>query len=263
MAEKATKVRLCVPDDLSPRARIEPAREQAHYLFNVMRLTPGDSLLVFNTRDGEWRAEVTEASRKGGALTCVELTRPQTRPQDLVLLFAPVKKARTDFIVEKACELGCAALRPVFTRRTNAERLRPDRLRANMVEAAEQCGFLTVPELLEAERLDRVLDDWDPARRILFCDERRDAPPAVQALAAHRPPEGEEPGPWAVLIGPEGGFDEQESARLRGLAQVEAVSLGPRVLRADTAAAAALTIWQAVLGDWTGAGEATVEGVGA
>ena len=125
MAEKATKVRLCVPDDLSPDAQVEPSREQAHDLFNVMRLGPGDSLLVFNGRDGEWRAEVTEASRKGGRLACRERTRPQTRPQDLVLLFAPVKKARTDFIVEQACELGCAALRPVFTRRTNAERLRP------------------------------------------------------------------------------------------------------------------------------------------
>ncbi len=259
MAEKATKVRLCVPDDLSPEAQLVPAREQAHYLFNVMRLGVGDSLLAFNGRDGEWRVEVTEASRKGGVLTCRERTRPQTRPRDLVLLFAPVKKARTDFIVEKACELGCAALRPVFTKRTNAERLRPDRLRAHMVEAAEQCGFLTVPELLEAERLDRVLDDWDPARRILFCDERRDAPPAAQALAAHRPADGAEAGPWAVLIGPEGGFDEEESARLRSLAQVEAVSLGPRVLRADTAAAAALTIWQAVLGDWTPAGEITIE----
>ncbi|MDF2231452.1 16S rRNA (uracil(1498)-N(3))-methyltransferase [Albimonas sp. CAU 1670] len=257
MAEKAAKVRLCVTGELSPGAVLEPSREQAHYLFNVMRLTPGDTLLVFNGRDGEWRAEVSEASRKGGALTCVERTRPQTRPRDLWLLFAPVKKARTDFIVEKACELGCAALRPVFTRRTNAERLRPDRLQAHMVEAAEQCGFLSVPELMEAERLDRVLDAWDPARRLLFCDERRDAPPITQALAAHAPAPGADAGPWAVLIGPEGGFDEAESERLRAAPYVTPVSLGPRILRADTAAASALTIWQAALGDWNGTEGAT------
>lgn len=254
MAEKGAKVRLCVADDLSPGARVEPTRDQAHYLFNVMRLGEGDQVLLFNGRDGEWRAAVTEAGRRGGVLECAAKTRDQTRPRDIHLLFAPVKKARTDFIVEKACELGCAVVRPVFTRRTNAERLRPDRLHAHMVEAAEQCGFLTVPELAEADRLDRALDAWDPARRLLFCDERRDAPPAAEALAklAQAAPAGGAAGPWAVLIGPEGGFDEAESARLRALPQVTAVSLGPRILRADTAAVAALTLWQAFLGDWTG-----------
>ena len=252
MPDKAAKVRLCVPDDLSPGTVVSPSREQAHYLFNVMRLAPGDSLRLFNGRDGEWRAEVAEATRKGGALACVERTREQTRPHDLLLLFAPVKKARTDFIVEKACELGCAALRPVFTRRTNAERLRTDRLRAHMIEAAEQCGFLTIPELQPPERLDRGLDAWDPSRRLMFCDERRNAPPAAKALAGLAPPPGAPIDPWAVLIGPEGGFDETEAARLRAAPQVKAVSLGPRVLRADTAAVAALTVWQTVLGDWSG-----------
>ncbi len=246
MAEKPAKVRLHVQGELSPGAEVTLAKEQAHYLFNVMRMTEGDALLLFNGRDGEWRAEVTEAARKGGALTCTARTRPQTRPQDLHLLFAPVKKARTDFIVEKACELGCAAVRPVFTRLTNAERLRADRLQAHMVEAAEQCGFLSIPELAEPERLDRALDGWDRSRRILFCDERRDAPPASEALA----PFADDPGPWAVLIGPEGGFSDDEAERLRSAPHAVRVSLGPRVLRADTAAVAALTLWQSVLGDW-------------
>jgi 16S rRNA (uracil1498-N3)-methyltransferase len=254
MAEKRSGVRLFVEDRLAVGESVALARPQAHYLFKVMRLGAGDRVALFNGRDGEWLAEVAEAGRKGGALSCVERLRAQTRPQDLHLLFAPVKKARTDFIVEKACELGCAALRPVFTRFTNAERLRPDRLRANMVEAAEQCGFLSIPELLEAERLDRVLDGWDPARRLLFCDERRDAPPALEALSTHRGA----PGPWAVLIGPEGGFSEEETARLRAAEWVTPVSLGPRVLRADTAAAAALVLWQSVLGDWPD-GETSVE----
>jgi 16S rRNA (uracil1498-N3)-methyltransferase len=165
-------------------------------------------------------------------------------PPDLWLLFAPIKKARTDFIVEKATELGCARIQPVFTQRTNAERLRPDRLRAHAIEAAEQCGETYVPELAGAVRLEALLAGWAPDRRLLFCDEARDAAPAVAVLAA------EAPGPWAILIGPEGGFAPEEAARLRTLPAVRRVTLGPRVLRADTAAVAALTLWQAMLGDW-------------
>ncbi len=163
---------------------------------------------------------------------------------DLWLIFAPVKKSRTDFIVEKATELGVARLWPVFTRRTNSERLRIDRLRAQAIEAAEQCGATFVPEVAEPERLGSMLDGWDAARRILFCDESGAAPAARDALAAAGG------GAWAVLIGPEGGFAPEESARLRGMSSVVPVSLGPRILRADTAAVAALTLWQAVLGDW-------------
>ncbi|MEO0682653.1 MAG: 16S rRNA (uracil(1498)-N(3))-methyltransferase [Pseudomonadota bacterium] len=246
MTDRAAKIRLHVDAALGPDAAVPLTREQAHYLFTVMRLGPGDAVRLFNGRDGEWRAEAVEVGRRTGVLAARERLRPQDRARDLHLLFAPVKKARTDFIVEKACELGCAAVRPVFTRFTQAERLRPDRLSAHMIEAAEQCGFLTVPALQEAEKLSAALDRWDPARRLLVCDERRDAPPAARALARF----AASPGPWAVLIGPEGGFSDEEMARLRELPYVTRVSLGPRVLRADTAAVAALTLWQSVLGDW-------------
>jgi 16S rRNA (uracil1498-N3)-methyltransferase len=244
MAEVAGKIRLFVTADLGPETGVRLDDAQAHYLFAVMRLGVGARLLVFNGRDGEWSAEVVEAGRRGGMLVTREPGRAQRRPPDLWLLFAPIKKARTDFIVEKATELGVARIQPVFTRLTNAERLRPDRLRAHAIEAAEQCGETYVPELAEPARLAALLDGWDPARRLMFCDEERAAPPAVEALAAAKA------GPWAVLVGPEGGFAPEEGLRLRGLPFVTAVTLGPRVLRADTAAAAALTLWQAMLGDW-------------
>ncbi|SDW70878.1 16S rRNA (uracil1498-N3)-methyltransferase [Albimonas donghaensis] len=256
MPDASAKVRLFVESDLAAGAEVALTQPQAHYLFAVMRMGVGAAARLFNGRDGEWIAEVVEAGRRGGRLTCRERSRGQTRPRDLHLLFAPVKKARTDFIVEKACELGCAALRPVFTRFTNAERLRADRLRAHMVEAAEQCGFLSIPDLAEPVRLDRVLDGWgrggDEGRRLVFCDERRDAPPLAEALAAHAPAPGGDAGPWAVLIGPEGGFSDDEALRLRRVPGVVPASLGPRVLRADTAATTALALWQSVLGDWSG-----------
>jgi 16S rRNA (uracil1498-N3)-methyltransferase len=237
-------IRLFVEAALAPAAEVALTREQAHYLFAVMRLGVGGVVLLFNGRDGEWRAAVAEAGRRGGTLRCLEPTRDQDAPPDLELLFAPVKKARTDFIAEKAAEIGVRRLRPVFTRFTNSERVRVDRLRAHMVEAAEQCGLLSAPEAVEPEPLDAALDRWEPARRLLFCDEARDAPPAVEALRAAGP------GAWAVLIGPEGGFAPEERARLRAAPFATACSLGPRVLRADTAAAAALALWQATLGDW-------------
>jgi 16S rRNA (uracil1498-N3)-methyltransferase len=162
-------------------------------------------------------------------------------------MFAPIRKARTDFIVEKATELGAVRILPVLTRHTNAERLGTERLRAHAIEAAEQCGGTFVPEVAEPERLAAVLDRWEPPRRILYCDEGLDAPPALEALSGAQ---AAEPGPWAVLTGPEGGFAEEEAARLRAMAGVVAVTLGPRILRADTAAVAALAVWQAVLGDW-------------
>ena len=230
--------------DLAEGATVRLDDAQAHYLFVVMRLGAGARLLVFNGRDGEWSAEVAEAGRRGGTLVAREPGRAQRRPPDLWLLFAPIKKARTDFIVEKATELGVARIQPVFTRLTAAERLRADRLRAHAIEAAEQCGETYVPELAEPVRFGPLLDGWDPRRRLMFCDEERSAPPAAEALRAASP------GPWAVLIGPEGGFAPEEALRLRGLPFVTAVTLGPRVLRADTAAAAALTLWQATLGDW-------------
>jgi 16S rRNA (uracil1498-N3)-methyltransferase len=243
MADPAGKVRLFVEAPLAAGAEIALAREQAHYLFSVMRLGPGASLRVFNGADGEWRAEVAAAGRQA-RLAVRERTAAQRRPPDLWLLFAPVKKARTDFIVEKATELGAARVVPVFTQRTNSERLRPDRLRRLAIEVAEQCGETHVPEIAEADRLGRVLDGWEAGRRLMFCDETMAARPAAAALAE------EEGGPWAALIGPEGGFAPEEAERLRALPFVLPVALGPRVLRADTAAVAALTLWQSALGDW-------------
>ena len=242
MAETGGKIRLFVTADLHESAEIPLSPDQAHYLFVVMRLAPGAPVLIFNGRDGEWRAEVTAAAKRAGSLTARSPGAPQRRPPDLTLIFAPIKKARTDFIVEKATELGCARIQPVWTRHTNSGRLRADRLRAHAIEAAEQCGETYVPDVVEPVGLDALLDRWPPDRRLMFCDETRAAPPAAQALS--------DPGPWAILIGPEGGFADVETARLRKLPFVTPVTLGPRVLRADTAAVAAITLWQSVLGDW-------------
>ena len=244
MAQAAAKIRLFVEADLAEGAAVALSREQAHYLFSVMRLGAGDAVRLFNGRDGEWRAEVAETGRRTGRLVAAERTRRQTAPPDLWLLFAPVKKARTDFIAEKACEMGCRRVLPVFTRHTNAERVKRDRLAAHAVEAAEQCGLLSVPEVAEPAPLERVIADWPDGRRLMFCDESGQGPPAQAALRAA----GD--GPWAVLIGPEGGFAPEEAERLRAHPGAVAVSLGPRVLRADTAAVAALALWQATLGDW-------------
>jgi len=244
MADRLGKIRLFVTAALDAGAAVPLDRDQAHYLFNVMRLEAGASVSIFNGSDGEWRAEVAVAGKRRGVLVTREKTAPQRVPPDLWLAFAPIKKARTDFIVEKAAELGVARIRPVFTRHTNAERLRIDRLRAHAVEAAEQCGETHVAEVSEPVRLDALLDGWDPARRLMFCDETRDARPATEALAAT----GQ--GPWAILIGPEGGFAPEEADRLRAFPHVTPVTLGPRVLRADTAAVAAIALWQSALGDW-------------
>jgi 16S rRNA (uracil1498-N3)-methyltransferase len=244
MAEVGGRIRLFVTGDLGPGGEVALSADQAHYLFAVMRQERGARIAIFNGRDGEWLAEVVEVGRRSGRLAVREPGQPQRRPPDLWLLFAPIKKARTDFIVEKATELGAARIQPVFTRLTNAERLRADRLRAHAVEAAEQCGETYVPELADPVKLGALLDGWDPARRLMFCDETRAALPASATLAAAGA------GPWAVLIGPEGGFAPEESRRLNALPYVVPVTLGPRILRADTAAVAALTLWQSILGDW-------------
>jgi 16S rRNA (uracil1498-N3)-methyltransferase len=217
-------------------------RDQAHYLFGVMRLTAGGMVSLFNGSAGEWSAEVAEAGKRGGSLICLGQSSPQLDPPDLWLLFAPIKKARTDFIVEKAAEMGAARILPVQTEFTNAERIRRDRLQAHAVEAAEQCGGTFVPEVAELQRLDRLLADWPEDRQIMFCDE---------TLVGAREALGDaKPGKWAILIGPEGGFSEAERKKLRAMENAHAVSLGPRILRADTAAVAALTLWQSTLGDW-------------
>jgi len=244
MTQNQSKIRLFVAADLGPEVEFPLDRDQAHYLFSVMRLGAGERVSVFNGRDGEWQAEVTEAGKRGGALRALARSAPQTEPPDLWLLFAPLKKARTDFVAEKAAEMGCRRLVPVFTRYTNAERVNVERLRAHAVEAAEQCGLVSLPEVAEPQPLAQVLAGWPTGRRLMFCDETgagRDAAAALSAAGV---------GPWAVLIGPEGGFSEAEAARLRDMEETVTVSLGPRVLRADTAAVAALALWQAALGDW-------------
>ncbi len=237
-------IRLYVQAPLSAGAVIATASGQAHYLCHVMRCKVGDEVALFNGRDGEWSARIERFSKKSTTLTAIIPTRTQEKATDLWLLFAPVKRARLDFIVEKATELGVSVLQPVFTRFTNAERVKELRMEAISVEAAEQCGRLTVPDVRAPEKLDAILDGWDPARVLIFCDEGGDAQPMADAL-------GEIKGqPAAVLIGPEGGFHQGERRRLKASAFVSAVSLGPRILRADTAAVAALTLYQALGGDW-------------
>ena len=241
MAE--AKIRLFVEHPLGPGQPVPLSQDQAHYLFGVMRLGVGAAVLLFNGRDGEWRAGVAEAGKRGGILVCDVLTKPLQMPPDLWLLFAPIKKARTDFIVEKAVEMGVARILPVQTQHMHADRIRQDRLQAHAMEAAEQCGATVVPQVADLAGLEKVLAGWDTARRILWCDE---------ALAGNKTAfaSGLRGQPWAILIGPEGGFSDREQTRLRGMPSVVPLSLGPRILRADTAAVAALTLWQAALGDW-------------
>jgi 16S rRNA (uracil1498-N3)-methyltransferase len=234
------KIRLYLDQPLGQGQRVPLSRPQAHYLFGVMRLCEGAQLLVFDGQSGEWRAEVVEAGKRGGTLAILEQTRPVVPPPDLWLLFAPVKKARTDFIVEKAVEMGASRICPVQTEFTNTARIQRERLQATAVEAAEQCGATVVPEVADLVRLPRLLEGWDVSRRLMFCDEAADAKAEL----------GETTGPWAVLIGPEGGFSEQERERLTGLPFATRVQLGPRILLAETAAVAALTLWQTRLGDW-------------
>lgn len=242
MSGKRAKIRLFVNVGLGATQSVPLNRDQANYLFNVMRLSVGDLVALFNGVDGEWTAEVTEAQKRHGQLRCLQQAMVQQFPPDLWLLFAPIKKARTDFIVEKATEMGAARILPVQTRFTNADRIRQDRLQAHAVEAAEQCGGTYVPEVADLQKLEAVLNDWPQDRQIMFCDETlAGARVLLQASAAKK---------WAILIGPEGGFAPEELASLRALPFVSPVSLGPRILRADTAAIAALTLWQSELGDW-------------
>ncbi|MES0864555.1 16S rRNA (uracil(1498)-N(3))-methyltransferase [Ruegeria sp. SCPT10] len=240
----SAKIRLYVDQPLGQGQSVELTREQARYLFGVMRLSVGGTVALFNGEDGEWLAEVAEAGKRGGVLSCMEQIKPLQLPPDLWLLFAPIKKARTDFIVEKATEMGAARILPVQTEFTNSERIRQDRLQAHAVEAAEQCGGTYVPEVADLQRLERVLDTWPEGRNLMFCDE-------AEVGSALRLAANEKGQPWAILIGPEGGFSNKERARLNSLPYAHVASLGPRILRADTAAVAALTMWQQALGDWS------------
>ena len=238
----ASLPRLYVDHPLAPGQSVPLERDQAHYLFSVMRLSEGAGVILFNGRDGEWLAEVSETGKRGGTLSPREQTGGQGAPPDLTLLFAPVKKARTDFIVEKAVEMGVARLQPVLTEFTNSERVRQDRLQAHAVEAAEQCGATWVPEVGEVRKLDAVLGNWTEDRQLGYCDE------ALATGAGGGFPDGS--ASWAILIGPEGGLSDTERSRLAALPFAHPIRLGPRILRADTAAVAALTLWQSTLGDW-------------
>jgi 16S rRNA (uracil1498-N3)-methyltransferase len=237
-------IRLSLSQNLSQGAEIALDSDQSRYLVAVMRRAVGDEVLVFNGRDGEWRARLAQVGKRGATLAVEALTRPQTIGPDLDLVIALVKRARLETIVEKAAELGAQRVRLAITERTNADHTNVARLQAIAAEAAEQTGRLDVPQVVAPEKLDRMLDGWDSERRLLFCDEAGDAPPALEAL------KGAPAGPWAILIGPEGGFSPNERKGLRDRTFAVPAGLGPRILRADTAAISALTLWQAALGDW-------------
>jgi len=239
--------RLFVDALLSPRARLALSPTQANYLRNALRLQDGAEVLVFNGRDGEWRARLDASNRKSPALVALECVRAQHPPYDLHYMFAPLKHARLDYMVQKAVEMGAGRLCPILTRRTQAERINLERMRANAIEAAEQCGILAIPEISPPIRLDAALADWSPDRLLVFCDEDAPVDNPIEALRAIAQ---DAPRSLAILIGPEGGFDPQERQSLLATPHVLRLSLGPRILRADTAAVAALALLQAALGDW-------------
>jgi len=241
---RTNSIRLYVEAPLEADREIACTRAQANYLLAVMRLVDGAQILIFDGTNGEWRASLSRQKRSECVLRVMEQVRPQEEGPDIEYLFAPVKRARLDFMVQKATELGVAAIRPVMTRYTDAKRVKIERMQANVIEAAEQCGVLRIPQVHEPVKLGTLLERWNPVRRIIYCDEGALVTSPLEALAEF------DPGPLAVLIGPEGGFDADERDRLRSLAHVTPVSLGPRVMRADTAAVAALSLVNAVLGDW-------------
>ena len=246
------KLRLYVEADLSEGASVDTSNDQAHYLRNVMRAAPGTPVLLFNGRHGEWRATIKALGKKTATLKVESQTRPFEPLPDIWLLFAPVKRARLDFIAQKATEMGAARIQPVLTARTQVTRVNRERLYANAVEAAEQCGLVTVPEVADPIALSKLLDGWDkanPNRRILFCDET--APPGSTMKTLTELGEGAD-APWALLIGPEGGFSAEERDALLARPDTVGLSLGPRIMRADTAIVAGLTALQLFLGDWQG-----------
>ena len=236
------KIRLFVDHTLGEAQSVPLNKDQAHYIFSVMRKSIGETILIFDGNNGEWEASIEEISKKSGVLLCIKQTKPQIMPPDLWLFFSPLKKVRTDFIVEKATELGVAKIIPVQTEHTNADRVNLSRLSAHAIEAAEQCGGTYIPKIEELQKINEVLENFPPDRKLLFCDEK------LQASEVNL--ENLKKGKWAILVGPEGGFSEIERNYLKGLKFTLSISLGPRILRADTAAVTAISLWQNYLGDW-------------
>jgi 16S rRNA (uracil1498-N3)-methyltransferase len=236
------KIRLFVDHTLGEAQSVPLNKDQAHYIFSVMRKSIGETILIFDGNNGEWEASIEEISKKSGVLLCIKQTKPQIMPPDLWLFFSPLKKVRTDFIVEKATELGVAKIIPVQSEHTNADRVNLSRLSAHAIEAAEQCGGTYIPKIEELQKINEVLENFPLDRRLLFCDEK------LQASEVNL--ENLKKGKWAILVGPEGGFSEIERNYLKGLKFTFSISLGPRILRADTAAVTAISLWQNYLGDW-------------
>jgi 16S rRNA (uracil1498-N3)-methyltransferase len=239
------KPRLFVDATLEPGARVALERDQSNYLGNVLRLGAGDSVLVFNGRDGEWQAAITGRKRPD-SLEMITRTRPQDRLPDLAYVFAPLKHARLDYMVQKAVEMGASSLQPVLTRFTQVTRVNTERMRANVIEAAEQCGILGIAEVAEPVPLDRFLSLRKAERLLVFCDEATEVANPLHLLSGEKAAQGID-----ILIGPEGGFAEEERAILLRQPLTSRLSLGPRILRADTAGVAALALVQASLGDWS------------
>ena len=238
--------RLFVDAPLQAGARVALDRGQANYLLNVLRLRAGEAVLVFNGRDGEWRAEVSVEGRKSADLVCAEQTRRQGSAPDLIYAFAPLKHARLDYMVQKAVEMGAGVLQPVLTRRTQSTRVNLERMRSNAIEAAEQCGILSVPQVRDEEDLVKFLNGLEKDRLVVFCDEDAPVSNPFKALSSF----GNNIPKLAVVVGPEGGFTDQERALVAAHDSCVRISLGPRILRADTAAVAALAVVQSALGDW-------------
>ncbi len=273
--------RLFVEDRLAAGGTLSLDGPRAHYLLNVMRLKAGGPVRLFNGRDGEWSARIIEAARDTCRLAVEERTRAQDQSADVWLLPSPIKRGPFEFMIEKAAELGVSAVRPIISKYTQRSNVNTDRLRSIVIEAAEQSGRLSVPEVAEPRPLTEQLADWPGERRLLFCDESGEAPPLAEVLTGRTDMAGKVVSgvgqlvgdvldgilgpsvprggpafpnsiPWAILIGPVGGFSPEERDQLRAHGSVVAASLGPRILRAETAAIAALSLWQALLGDWRG-----------
>jgi len=236
--------RLYVTSPLFSSGVVELPNSQAHYLTHVLRLSVHARISIFNGEAGEWLAEIIETTKNRCIIRCLKIRREQTKPQDLHYIFAPLKHARLDFVVQKAVELGASCIQPVVTAHTQAVRLNMERMHANAIEAAEQCCVLSIPEIKPPVKLDSLMKTWDASRSLIFCDERAELSSPLAAL------EKVNPGKLAVLLGPEGGFSESERQMLLSKPFVTPISLGPRIMRADTAAVAALAIVNAVLGDW-------------